>query len=845
MKGLLAGVLLFFGMGQAQQMESLGGVITSKPGCVSANAGQLDCFARGGDGALWQKSWTGTAWSDWVSRGGQFQDEPECVSWGVGRIDCFVKGNDQGLHHIWKEGNTWGTWESLAGQLAERPECLSTRPGEVSCIVKATNSSVYQKSWTGNRWTDWVPLSGTVLDVPECVSWGAGRIDCFARGTNSAQHHIYTPALDRWSGWEPLGGGLHSRSSCVTEGVNRISCFVRGGDRALYVQSWTGQRFTGWDRLDGALTSAPDCLRGFSGQTDCFFAADGGVMNRLTFTDQNHKSSLKTQSGALQGSPECVSWGAGRIDCFARGTSNDLLHWWYAENLDSTQMQKATLAVGQYPRDAKTPDAFFQALHEGPALQVVRAAGPSGLKEKGQSQETQQAPDGNYLCQVRQVSFSNTPEEFVTFEGAMGNLWLGNLAQGEGLKGGSFKGLSVPANQRQPLTLYLGGLNFAGNRETVNATASEVSTGIGNLLSRFKSTGLQAGAGTVFSKVTVSESLESSLIQAGFNASYLTASVKGSLEKRSSQKRNKVTGFFIQKVFQVALDTQGQTPASALFGTLTPISTLESLGASKELSYSNLPAYVSSIAYGRMVAVSMESNYTEDQMTAALEASYSGLFASATGRFKTDLKEVLQESSIEVKVLGGDEESAKRLIRSGQFADYFGVQSTPIETFRPISYTLRYIGNNDVAAVNKTTDFEIKECSASSVRLKPQFRFTLVVPDDKNYDDLYGSITVNGKSIYEVEENRNSPVYPMQTVQLGALPDLNVNFDQDQFIRINGLLMDHDSGPNDRVGHWDLNFNLREAANAYRAGQAFFEKTFRAYGEDDSIVDLTLRFDFR
>jgi hypothetical protein len=71
--------------------ESLGGVLTSGPGCSSWDEGRLDVFVRGTDRALWHK-WYDGGWSGWESLGGVLTSDPDAVSWVFGRIDVFVRG---------------------------------------------------------------------------------------------------------------------------------------------------------------------------------------------------------------------------------------------------------------------------------------------------------------------------------------------------------------------------------------------------------------------------------------------------------------------------------------------------------------------------------------------------------------------------------------------------------------------------------------------------------------------------------------------------------------------------------------------------------------------------------
>lgn len=515
--------------------------------------------------------------------------------------------------------------------------------------------------------------------------------------------------------------------------------------------------------------------------------------------------------------------------------------------LVSVMLGAAQAQISTYPMGVSSAQEFFNALRTGVPTPVKPSENITGT-----TQQKEPTPEGEYLCQIKKVNFNSNPEEFVTFEGALGNMWLGNLAQGTGLQGGGFKNLSIPAMERKPIKLYLSGLNFSGNSIESNAAASDVSSAIGQLIGKFKSSGQSVGAGLITSKVTTNSNIESTMFAAGFNASYLTASVKTSLNYNQSSKRNQITALFVQKVFNVAIDNQGQTPTAALIGTNYPVAKLETLGKNGELAFKNQPAYVSNIAYGRIVAVSMESNYTSSQMKAALEASYKGT-VSLSATAKAEYEKVMEDSSIDVKVLGGSEESAKSLIKSGKFGDYFTAKDTKIEEYRPIAYTLRYVSNDDVAAINKTTEMEYKECSSNSVKLKPKMKLHLIVPDDNRYDDIYGKIRVNDTTVFDVNVKQNFPMYPGQTESLdernarvpNLVADIAVDFDKSKILTIVGEVWDYDtSSGDDLVAKWNINYDLKEVVNAYRAGKPYFEKTFRGASEG-AKMDFVLRFNFQ
>jgi len=81
--------------------ENLGGAgaILSAPNCVSWT-NHINCFVRWSDQAIRFIEWDGTQWTDWVNlgfpnpSGGLVTQQPACVSWGPNRIDCFTRGAD-------------------------------------------------------------------------------------------------------------------------------------------------------------------------------------------------------------------------------------------------------------------------------------------------------------------------------------------------------------------------------------------------------------------------------------------------------------------------------------------------------------------------------------------------------------------------------------------------------------------------------------------------------------------------------------------------------------------------------------------------------------------------------
>ncbi|MGA2885076.1 MAG: hypothetical protein WCG09_01090 [Halobacteriota archaeon] len=96
---------------------------TSSPAAASpwnASYFRLDVFVRGSDGAVWQKNWNDSKWSNWQSLGGQLT--PNTGPAVSEDLYLFVQGTD---HQLWHKsaGSVGGTWGTLSGK---PPEALST-----------------------------------------------------------------------------------------------------------------------------------------------------------------------------------------------------------------------------------------------------------------------------------------------------------------------------------------------------------------------------------------------------------------------------------------------------------------------------------------------------------------------------------------------------------------------------------------------------------------------------------------------------------------------------------------------------------------------------------------------
>jgi hypothetical protein len=131
------------------------GGATSAPASISNADGRIDLFVRGGDSAIWQKTWTGS-WSPWTNIGAVSTSAPAVDSRGADRIDVFYRGAD--------------------GQ-------------------------IYQRTNNGAGWLDRGSIGGAALSAPTAVARGANRLDLWIRSTDNTLQHKVWKSTTGWTGW--------------------------------------------------------------------------------------------------------------------------------------------------------------------------------------------------------------------------------------------------------------------------------------------------------------------------------------------------------------------------------------------------------------------------------------------------------------------------------------------------------------------------------------------------------------------------------------------------------------------------------------------------------------------
>ncbi len=203
-----------------------------------------------------------------------------------------------------------------------------------------------------------------------------------------------------------------------------------------------------------------------------------------------------------------------------------------------------------------------------------------------------------------------------------------------------------------------------------------------------------------------------------------------------------------------------------------------------ELSYlGNMsPAYISSVSYGRIGMLFLSSEASEQEVSAAVEATVDYVVNDASAEIDSKYRKVFDKTKINVVIVGGSSENAIVAINGvDEFMNFIreGARYSEKAYIVPISYKLKYLADNEmidssivrsetVISKDSQIDFCLKDQFTSSTKL-------LGIGDRDDYSialDVVGANT----SIVEQEEitveddniNQNSNQFLLNDVNIDS-----------------------------------------------------------------------------
>lgn len=312
----------------------------------------------------------------------------------------------------------------------------------------------------------------------------------------------------------------------------------------------------------------------------------------------------------------------------------------------------------------------------------------------------------NYFVD-REISLA---DEYINVDPNTDTIFPGAIVNGETLYSDYYSLITLPRS-----SMYLSG-NFAssndlGTQILVNdVNIGSVRKAINSLVK--KNIEEDTAANIDFTKYTINEEKDISS-SIGVTGGYKVVEGKAKATFDFSGNKTNMIIKFKQSFFQIDAIPQ-KTP-------------VEYFQAGSELSYLGkmAPAYISSVSYGRIGMLFLSSEASEEEVSAAVEATVSHVVNDVGGEIESKYEKVFDKTKINVVIVGGSSQNAIVAINGvDEFMSFIrdGARYSEKAYIVPIAYKLKFLSDNKVIdSVVVRDESIISKDSQVSLSLKDHF----------------------------------------------------------------------------------------------------------------------------
>ncbi|MGL4608864.1 MAG: thiol-activated cytolysin family protein [Trueperaceae bacterium] len=411
-----------------------------------------------------------------------------------------------------------------------------------------------------------------------------------------------------------------------------------------------------------------------------------------------------------------------------------------------------------YPRNATDTQDFINKLFRDSPLTLT-----------GPLPDPSQNPDDP--CKTTLVDGSSLDNQsssiLMAIEDYSGVVWPGALHQGRTVPGGAGSLADIPVGMDKRNALDVVSDSAFIRRTGVAPTSGAVYTAIGDIIQESQNT-WRADPSKIYFKVVQASSLREVSVKTGFSASAFGLDLTRTMDASTSSSSNNVYVVFYQTMFNVYLDTRGYRPLQALFNNNLVVTDLNDFGDREELGYENLPTYIHSVSYGRMLIARYSSSKDINELSASLEAKFKKGDIGGSNSMSAHYKRIIDNSEIEVVAVGGPYDIQKEALKTDGWKDYFKRSDVPLNTLKPISYVVKR-WDGQTAKVSNTFKYLKRECPAVPAKIEVE------IANEKGDTSLY--LTQPGKSeveILKVGDDGSKKIYDITSFLSGDITDDNI-----------------------------------------------------------------------
>lgn len=320
------------------------------------------------------------------------------------------------------------------------------------------------------------------------------------------------------------------------------------------------------------------------------------------------------------------------------------------------------------------------------------------------------------MCTLTKHTLQQNFDQIAILRPTAGIVWPGALVKANtALLNGTPDPITLA---RGPITMQvdLPGIGDHGTVTVANPSGSTVQAAIDGALAWWNDNAYQDGyvnAANSSYQTSNAYSSEQMAIDLGFHVNWASLDVGTQLSFTSTATKSVAMMLFKQTFYTVTVDPPS-SPAAMLSDPVAEKDVMAQISADAP------PAYVHSVAYGRIILFRME---TTDAVSAAdMKASleYTAGVVPVDASLATKYKSILAKSTITAITIGGNAAVASQVVAARDAGDLQAVIVGKNAVYSkdnpgvPIAYTVRFLKDNALAKMGYTTDYTANECQRAS-----------------------------------------------------------------------------------------------------------------------------------
>jgi len=356
-----------------------------------------------------------------------------------------------------------------------------------------------------------------------------------------------------------------------------------------------------------------------------------------------------------------------------------------------------------------------------------------------------------YKCTIKKYKIAPEYNEMIVMDPTTNIFYPGSLINGESIADGTYTPIIT---DRKPIIISVSLENIEGSVSATidDPTLSSVRQGLHDILAQ-NLTGTQpAYVSFEIEEVYSIEQLQIALgAHFGFNSGLSKASLDTAFSNNSTEETSQFLVKFIQKFYTVDLDLPSRP--SDFFDGPIPDNALDAIS----------PMYISTVVYGRIALFSAVSNYSSQDVKAALDAAFDSGVYEGEINVDVDKMDILNQATIKGSIIGGSGSGASGVITGiDGLIQYItsGGDYSKDNPGAPIAYVLRYLANNNVTKIVMGTEYNVRDCElvpvGESKKVKIELiKIEVVGSDDSsaNESDPYGWVKMEGDYFWNISQD--------------------------------------------------------------------------------------------